>query len=592
MFNNIIYFIIVLLVFNIRPQEGPPEDSFIYAALMFLLSLLAYAAYCRWEFLGLLRRFKANREHEESFAGQYHKLVLRLSILGIFLFVLDVYLFHLKYWIQLIPGLRSFSVIQGIMGILVFIIYLVMIWYFSHPVYQLIFQVGIARRAYILSNFKLNVPILFPWIMLSLIYDLISLTPWAGSALFLDNPGGHILFFSFFLILLMTFMPLLIQYWWGCKPLEPSEKLRTLNAFFREKGFRFRNLLNWPIFEGRMMSAGIMGIVPRFRYILVTESLMEALSTEELKAVMAHEMGHAKYRHMLFYIFFFLGFTALSFGLFDIFFYFLATQPFFMGILMGGESEASSLFYLFLALPILITMFIYFRYVMGFFMRQFERQADLYSAVAMGSPKETISSLEKIALLSGKIRDLPSWHHFSIKERVDCLWRTLKSPEIVRRHNRFVAVSFGIYLIVMTSLGYLLNFSPLKENLIYRLMGRALQQEMVDQPDNPLLYQNLAMIYHRMGNYQEAINAYDTLLSLDRNQAVALNNLAWILVTAPDERLRDKERALALARRAVEIERSPIFLDTLAEAFYANGFVDEAVRAIEEAISLTKEGAG
>jgi Zn-dependent protease with chaperone function len=59
-------------------------------------------------------------------------------------------------------------------------------------------------------------------------------------------------------------------------------------------------MLKWPIFEGRMLTAGIMGLVPRYRYILITESLMDVLSIEELKAVVAHEMGHAKYRHLLF----------------------------------------------------------------------------------------------------------------------------------------------------------------------------------------------------------------------------------------------------------------------------------------------------
>jgi len=68
-----------------------------------------------------------------------------------------------------------------------------------------------------------------------------------------------------------------------------------------------------------MMTAGIMGIVPRYRYILVTDSLLETLSLEELKAVLAHEMGHAKYRHLLFYILFFVGYMVLSFGLSDLF---------------------------------------------------------------------------------------------------------------------------------------------------------------------------------------------------------------------------------------------------------------------------------
>jgi len=70
---------------------------------------------------------------------------------------------------------------------------------------------------------------------------------------------------------------------------------------------------------------------------------------------------------------------------------------------------------------------------------------------------------------------------------------------------------------------------------------------------------------------------------------VALNNLAWLLVTAPDESLRAPQRALALAKEAVSLVRSPIYLDTLAEAYYVNRSIDKAVETSKEAISLEPE---
>jgi tetratricopeptide (TPR) repeat protein len=319
---------------------------------------------------------------------------------------------------------------------------------------------------------------------------------------------------------------------------------------------------------------------------------MEILSKEELRAVLAHEMGHAKYRHLLWYVLFFFGFVGIAFGLFDIFQYALLTQFSLMRLLESAQSEASTLFSLILSLPILLSMVIYFRYVMGFFMRHFERQADLYSAVVMGSPRQTISSLEKIADRSGKIRDLPSWHHFSIKERVEYLWRANRDPDLVKKHNRFVAISFGIYVVLLVSLGYLVNFAPAKERLTYHLVARALEEQEKKEPDNVLLYQNLAAVYLKIGNYEGAIGAYERVLSLAPNQPLALNNLAWILVTAPDKTLRNKEKALTLARKAVALERSAMFLDTLAEALYANGFVAEAVKTSKEAISLASEERG
>jgi Zn-dependent protease with chaperone function len=590
MFNNIIYFIVVLLIFSISYSENSLKDPLSYTIGMIGLTWLVFAGYCRWGFQRLL---KGEREEGGAgLSGEYQGLVLRLSIMAVFLFALDVYLFHLKYWLQMIPGLRYLSVLQGILALCLFIFYQCTIWHFSHPAYTAAFKTGIRRGPFILSNVKLNVPILFPWVVLSLVYDIISLIPWSGPQNLLNRPEGQIIFFAVFLMVLMVFLPRLIQTWWGCRPFPPSDRVRELKAFLQEKGFRYRGLLRWSIFEGRMMTAGIMGIVPRYRYLLVTDSLMGVLSIEELKAVMAHEMGHARYRHMFFYALFFLGYMVLSFGLFDIFFYFFATQPFFLKALEGGGAESTNLFYFVLSLPILLTLLVYFRYVMGFFMRQFERQADLYSAVVMGSPRETISSLEKIAFLSGKIRNLPSWHHFSIRQRVDYLLRMGGEPGLVRRHNRFVGFSFGIYLIFMIALGYALNFGPAKEHFTYNLAVKILNQQLAEEPGDIRLYENLAMLYHQMEKHREAITVYERIISMDRGRAVALNNLAWILLTAPEEDLRDEERALVLAKEAVAMERSPTFLDTLAEAFYVNGFSDEAIGTIKEALSLARENRG
>ena len=593
MFNNIIYFIVVLLIFNINYPDSAPEGSLLFFLTMLFLSWLIFAGYCVWGFRDLKKRADHGIYHKEDdgyLIGPYQRLIVRLSVLAIFIFALFTYLFNLKYWLQIIPGFELFSVLQGSLALSLFFFYLSMIWYFAYPAYQTIFQSGITRRAFIFSNFKLNLPILFPWIVLSAVYDLIALSPLSGPGGFMNRVEGQVIFFASFLILLMIFMPGFIQYWWGCKPIMASEKARQLESFLRDRGFKYRNLLNWPIFEGRIMTAGIMGIFPRYRYLLITDSLFETLSIDELKAVMAHEMGHAKYRHLLFYILFFVGFMVVSFGLFDLFFYLLYAHPFFMDMISGNDSQSTNLFYLILSVPMLMTLIFYFRYVMGFFMRNFERQADLYSAVTMGTPKPTISSLEKIAYLSKKSKDLPSWHHFSIRKRVDYLLKMLKDPGLVRHHNRFLAISFLIYLVCLCGLGYLVNFSPMKQRLTYSIAENVLNQQILKEPDNIALYINLAMVYNHMLKYQEAIEIYERIIDLDPGQAVCLNNLAWLLVTVPNEELRDEGRALELAKKAVALKRSPVFLDTLAETYYASGLNTEAVKTIKEAITLaTKE---
>lgn len=586
MFNNVIYFIIVLLIFNISYPENSQGNPLSYSLAMIFICWAVFLFYCRHGFSRLAYQYRNGTG--DNLSNRYHGLVLQLSIFSIFLFSLDVYIFQLKYWLHAIPGVKQFSVLEGILAISVFLFYLATIWYCSHAAYTLLFKSDINRRSFIISNLKLNLPILFPWLVLSCFYDLIALSPWSGPEDFLGRIEGQIIFFAFFLTILMIFIPLFIQKWWGCTPLGQSDRINEIKEFLDKMGFRYRDLMRWPIFEGRIMTAGIMGVMPRYRYILITDSLMDILSVEELKAVMAHEVGHARYGHLYFYVLFFLGYIAISFGLFEIFSNLLAFNPFLIELLNRTGGQAANLFYLILSIPILLTLLFYFRFLMGFFMRNFERQADLYSAVAMGSPAPTISSLEKIALISGKTRDLPSWHHFSIKERVDYLWRFLKEPNLLNRHNRMIALSFAVYLICAVGLGYYLNFSPMKQDLQYRLISNMLQRQISEDPGNIELVRSLAIVYYEMNRYTEAKETYKRVLLLDGEQAIALNNLAWLLVTAPEEGLRDPERALVLAEKAVAIERSPTFLDTLAEAYYANGLVQKAIETINEAIALER----
>jgi len=589
LFNNIIYFIVVLLIFNVSYSDASPDDSFLYSIAGLVICWVVFAVYCRRRFLDLNRRIASGRHAEGALAERYERLNLRLSILAILLFAVAIYFFSFKQWLLVVPGLTAFSVVQGLFAIALFLFYLSTIWYLAWPTYRALFRVTFGRRSFVLSNLRFNLPVLFPWFVLTFVYDLLSLSPWASSSAFLNSLYGQMLFFAVFLSLLVLVMPKFIQYWWGCKPLEASEKGRHLTAFLKQKGFRYRRLLSWPIFEGRMMTAGIMGIVPRYRYILVTDALMSALSMEELESVLAHEMGHARYFHLLFYVLFFVGFMVISFGLSDVYIYMAYVWSPLGELISEDDARSMTLFYLSVAVPMLLTLLIYFRYIMGFFMRHFERQADLYAATVMGTPAFIINALEKIAYLSGRSRDVPNWHHFSIGQRVACLLKTLEVPRLVRKQNRFVLISFLVYLAGIGALGYYLNFGGVKAHMAYDLVSRELSAKLEEHPRNVSLAMNLAMVYQRMGKEAETIALYDQIIGWHPNQAVALNNLAWMMLTAKNPLLRNSTRALTLAQKAVALQPAPVFLDTLAEACYRNGLTDEAIQTIRKAIEKATE---
>jgi len=591
MFSNIIYLIIVVVLFQLNyPVEGLFKSPTTSVFVLFLL-WLNFTIYCRYRFSRLLSPYRSNDAAtvQTGLSSAYQTVVMKLSILSILIFALTLYLLGLKYWLLKIPGFSTVSILSSSAAISLFFALLATIWYYGYPAYRRFFNYPHKRWSYIGSQIKLNLPILFPWAILTMCYDLITLLTWPSLRNVFETETGQFMFFGLFLIVLAVFLPPLIKHWWGCSTLPDTDKKRSIVHFLRDTGFKYKDILRWPLLEGRTMTAGVMGLVPRFRYILVTDSLVDILSKGELNAVMAHEMGHIRYRHILFFILFLLGYMVISFGLFDIFVYVMALQPRLFGLLSSQQELQAGIFYSVLSVPVILSIVLYFRYIMGFFMRNFERQADLYSARMVGGPEPTIMSLEKIARFSGQSRHRPSWHHFSIAERVAFLWRYRQDPRLIKRHSRRLALFLVIFLVLITSLGYALNSAPLKSNMESAFLTHILNQQLVDSPGNIDIYRGLASIYHNRDDLGKAQWAYENILKLNPDDGLALNNLAWILATAKDTRLLDYPRALALAKRAVGIERSPTFLDTLAEAYYVNGLYDEAMQTIQDALENASE---
>ena len=97
------------------------------------------------------------------------------------------------------------------------------------------------------------------------------------------------------------------------------------------------------------------------------------------------------------------------------------------------------------------------------------------------------------------------------------------------------------------------------------------------------------MLYHKKGDIRRAAEAYRRILAIQPENTVALNNLAWILATDSHSSEEQKREALAMAKRAVEKERNSTYLDTLAQAYFVNGYHQLAVETAKEALDLAKD---
>jgi Zn-dependent protease with chaperone function len=433
---------------------------------------------------------------------------------------------------------------------------------------------------------------LLPWLFLSGIADIIRALPFEAPKNFLSTTEGEVSYFLFFLFGVAIIGPALIQKFWRCKPLEGGYYRNRIESLCRRAELAYADILYWPIFGGKMITAGVMGLVKKFRYILVTDSLLRLLEPEEIDAVIAHEIGHIKKKHLLFYLAFFVGYMLLSYVAFDIIiFAIIYAEPLYWLTGKTGISQTAIISGLSSAVIICVFL-IYFRFIFGFFMRNFERQADCYVYALFDSAKPLISTLEKIAATSGHSADKPNWHHFSIRQRVDYLKKCEADPSWITRQNVKVKKSIGVYLgclLLFGGLAYQLNVGMIGERLSSHFLEKVILREIDKGPDNPNLYSLLGNIYYSKQNWSGVQDAWEKALTLDPDHVEVLNNLAWHYATCEDKQYRDPDRALSLATLAVRLDSLPHIWDTLAESYYVNGMYGQALEAARKALALARK---
>jgi len=512
--------------------------------------------------------------------------------MAILLFAIDIYGLNLPSFLVSLVPFKTIPTLLALLFLMLFVFYLAIVWSFAYGPYEKLYRPGISRRTYVISNISFSIPVLLPWLFLSGILDIIHALPFESPKRFLNTTEGEVTYFLFFLFGVAIIGPALVQKFWRCKPLEDGYQRNRIENLCKRAGLTYANILYWPIFGGKMITAGVMGLIQKFRYLLVTPSLLHILEPEEVDAVIAHEIGHIKKKHLLFYLVFFVGFMLLSYVTFDIMiFAIIYTKPVFWFISKTGLSQIAVVSGI-RSIVMISVFLIYFRFIFGFFMRNFERQADTYVYALFDSAKPLITTLEKIAAASGQSADKPNWHHFSIRQRIDYLRKCETNAFWVTRHDGKVKKSIGIYLACLFLLGifgYQLDVVAMGDRISGNFLEKVILGEIEHTPENPNLYSLLGNIYYNSKNWAGVRDAWEKSLALEPDNVQVLNNLAWQYATCEDKRFQDPVRALALAKLAIQLERLPHVWDTLAESYYVNGMYREAVEAGKQALALARK---
>jgi tetratricopeptide (TPR) repeat protein len=116
-------------------------------------------------------------------------------------------------------------------------------------------------------------------------------------------------------------------------------------------------------------------------------------------------------------------------------------------------------------------------------------------------------------------------------------------------------------------------------------------QTLEINPQYALAFAARGLTWQKKGHYDDAINDGNKALELEPDKPAYLNNLAWILATCPNMRMRDGKRAVELALKAAKLTewKKGYILDTLAASYAQSGDFPSAIKTQEKAIQLLQE---
>jgi STE24 endopeptidase len=176
-------------------------------------------------------------------------------------------------------------------------------------------------------------------------------------------------------LVVLLLSPVFVRLAWPTRPLPPGPLRDRLEHLAHRFGFRCTDILVWDT-GNVLVNAGVTGALPWFRYVLLTDTLIESLNPLEIAAVFGHEIGHSAHHHLYYLGFFFvgsLGVMALLEGAIDS--SLIALPAYLLPAGWSGDSMVVSIVQAVLAL---LGLAFYFLVVFGHVSRRFERQADVF----------------------------------------------------------------------------------------------------------------------------------------------------------------------------------------------------------------------
>ncbi|MFZ1082785.1 MAG: M48 family metallopeptidase [Candidatus Kryptoniota bacterium] len=207
-------------------------------------------------------------------------------------------------------------------------------------------------------------------------------------------------FFLFQIFVAQLFPTLILPMFYKLNPLSNDELHDRLNKLVEKFGYKMNGVFSFDLSrETRKANAALTGL-GKSRKIIISDTLLENFSNDEIEVVLAHELGHLVKHHMMKGI-------ILSAVMSLIGFYIMAH------IHLSYSAMMRIPVYDLAAIPFLafvMTIFVIVAMPLGnFYSRTIEREADIFALETTGMRNEFAESMRKLGRLNLSPENPPAW---------------------------------------------------------------------------------------------------------------------------------------------------------------------------------------
>jgi hypothetical protein len=127
MYNQLIYFIVVLLLFGAVPQTGKPPAPH-WPEALYIVGLFCFFVFCCQRTFARLRKAADEHVSHSALTRAYFRAETLLSISAIGFLAVYLYGLNLGAFLGVIPGYTRFTTLSGMVGLALYMLHLAVVW--------------------------------------------------------------------------------------------------------------------------------------------------------------------------------------------------------------------------------------------------------------------------------------------------------------------------------------------------------------------------------------------------------------------------------------------------------------------------------